>query len=218
MKWKLLVAIFVVFAILGLLFFTEQGKKYAISLGSLTRSLITPVGNFIGSFLKIPLEKEFNLELNLNREAIYGQTFSFSGFEASGKILSLKMDGKTWEIGENVKIGLAGEGEISIGNDGMLKLKANANLLQFDSLKTNNVKIEMEMIPENFSVNDAKADLLNMSSASGNASKKLGDIEVKVDFEKANLEIENFLGKIEFEENLRLVGTANNMEINRKRI
>jgi hypothetical protein len=109
MKWKLLVAVAVVLAFLGLLFFTEQGRRYAISLGSLTRGFASTVGNFIGSFVKVPSGNEFGLELNLNKEAIYGQSFSFSnaGFEASGRISSLKIDGKTWEIGEKVKVEVA---------------------------------------------------------------------------------------------------------------
>jgi len=220
MKWKLLVAVAVVLAFLGLLFFTEQGRRYAISLGSSTRSFTSTVGNFIGSFVKVPSGNEFSFELNLNKEAIYGQSFSFSnaGFEASGRISSLKIDGKTWEIGEKVKVELVGSGEISIGNDGKLSLKSDTNLLKLDSWKTSNVKVEMEMIPESFSMNNAKADLINTTQASGNANKKLDDIEVKVEFDKANLKVENFLGTIELKEKLKLSGTATNIEINGKKI
>jgi len=219
MKWKLLVGVATVLVILGLLFFTEQGRKYAITLGSLTRSLTSNVGNFIGSFVKVS-GKEFSLELNLNKEAIHGQSFSFSnaGFEVWGKILSLKIDGKTWETSEKIKIELIGSGEISVGNDGKLKLKADANLLKFDSWKTSDVKVELEIMPENFLMNNAKADLINMTSASGNATKKIEEIELKVDFERANLKVENFFGTIEVKEKLRLVGTATSLEINGKKI
>jgi hypothetical protein len=170
--------------------------------------------------VKVPSGNEFSFELNLNKEAIYGQSFSFSnaGFEASGRISSLKIDGKTWEIGEKVKVELVGSGEISIGNDGKLSLKSDTNLLKLDSWKTSNVKVEMEIIAENFSMNNAKADLINTTQASGNANKKLDDIEVKVEFDKANLKVENFLGTIELKEKLKLSGTATNIEINGKKI
>jgi len=220
MKWKLLVAVAVVLAVLGFLFFTEEGRKYAISLGSLTRSFTSTVGNFVGSFVKISSGNGFGLELNLNKEAIYGQSFSFSnsGFEASGRILSLKIDGKTWEIGEKVKVELVGNGKISIGNDGRLALNVDTNLLKLDSWKTSNVKVEMEMIPDNLLMNNAKADLINTTSASGNVNKKLDEIEVKVDLNKANLEVENFFGTIELKDKLKLSGTATNIEINGKKI
>jgi hypothetical protein len=219
MKWKLMVAVAVVLVILGLLFFTEQGRRYAIALGSLTRGLTSTLGNFIGSFVKIPLGKEFSFELNLNKEAIFGQSFSFSnaGFEALGKILSLKIDGKTWEGGEKVKIELVGSGEISVEN-GKLRLKGDVNLFKFDSWKTSDVKVEIEIVPESFSINNAKTGLINLTQASGNATKKLEDIELKVEFDKANLKVENFFGTIEFKENLKLTGTATNIEINGKRI
>jgi len=218
MKWKLLVAATLVLIILGLLFFTEEGRKYAISLGSLTRSFTNTLGNFISSMVKVS-EKGFNLELNLNKQAVYGQNFSFADtFEAFGRILSLNIDGKTWEIGEEVKVEILGSGEISVGNDGKVRVKADASMLKLNSWKTSSVEVKMEMLPESFSVNSTKADLMSMSSVTGNGSKKIEDFELKFDFEKANLKIEKFSGKIEFKEKLKIIGNATNLEINGKKI
>jgi TATA-box binding protein (TBP) (component of TFIID and TFIIIB) len=91
-------------------------------------------------------------------------------------------------------------------------------LLKLDSWKTSNVKVEMEMIPDSLLMNNAKADLINTTSASGNVNKKLDEIEVKVDLNKANLEVENFFGTIELKDKLKLSGTATNIEINGKKI
>jgi uncharacterized protein YjeT (DUF2065 family) len=218
MKWKLLVAVALVLVVLGLLFFTEQGRKYATSLGSLARGLVNTLGSFVGSMVKVP-GKKFNIEMNLNKEALYGQNFSFSDkFEAFGKILSLSLDGKTWEIGEDVKLELTGTGEASIGNDGKVRLKAEAKSLNLNSWKTSDVKIETELLPKNFLANNVKADLLSMSSVTGNVSKKIEDVELKIDLNGANLKIEGFLGTIEFNVKSRFVGSANNLEINGKKV
>ncbi|MEM5879429.1 MAG: hypothetical protein QXU74_02975 [Candidatus Aenigmatarchaeota archaeon] len=219
MRWKLLAAVAVILAITGLLLFTEQGRKYAVSLGSMTRGLTSTLGNFVASFVKAPSGQEFNFELDLNREAIYGQSFSFSDaeFKTSCQILSLKIDGKNWEVGDKVKLEMVGSGEISVGSDGKVSLKADASLIKFDSWKTNNVKIEMEMLPGSFSMNNAKSSLINIT-ASGKASKQLEDIELKADFNQANLKLEGFRGSVNFEDRLRLTGTAANLEINGKKI
>ncbi|MEM5829550.1 MAG: hypothetical protein QW040_02525 [Candidatus Aenigmatarchaeota archaeon] len=220
MKFKHLVAIAVILTATGFLLFTEQGKKYAISLGGMTRNLTSMVGGFLASFIKIPPKGEFNFELELNKEAAYKQSFSFSnaGFECSCRILNLIIDGKIWEVGDKIRIEMVGDGEVLIGNEGKLILKADASSIKFDSWKTSKVKVEIEMIPENFFLSNAKAKLLNMTSVSGTMSKEMEDLKIKVDFEQANLKLEGFNGSVKFEEKLRLEGTATDIEINGKRV
>ncbi|MEM5869663.1 MAG: hypothetical protein QXR09_00640 [Candidatus Aenigmatarchaeota archaeon] len=221
MKWRLLVITAIILAITGLLLFTEQGRKYAISLGSMTRGLVSTLGNFVGSLMKSGLAKEFSAELELNKEAIYGQKFQFSGAElkASGQILSMKIDGKNWEVSEKIKFEIVGSGEISFKNDGKLNLKADASLAKFNSWKTSDIKIEIEMSPESFSMDNAKCDFIKINSASGKVKKQLEDMELTVNFTQANLKLEGFQGNIIFDnEELKLKGTATNLEINGKKI
>ncbi|MEM5772677.1 MAG: hypothetical protein QXL86_00390 [Candidatus Aenigmatarchaeota archaeon] len=220
MKWKLLGIVAVILTLLGVLLFTEQGRKYAIVLGSMTRSFTNLLGNFLGSIVRTSSTQEFEFEMSTNKEAVYGQSFSFTGtrFKALGPILTLSIDGKNWEIGEKSEVELIGNGEVLIGSDGKLSLKADASLFKLGSLKTNEVKIEIEMIPENFSLTNAKVSLINMTSASGYVKKKMENIELKADFNKASLKIENFFGAIEFKEEAWLSGIATNIEVNGKKI
>ncbi|MEM5766158.1 MAG: hypothetical protein QW423_00770 [Candidatus Aenigmatarchaeota archaeon] len=220
MKLKILAVIVVVLATTGFLLFTEQGKKYAITLGDMTRGLANLAGNFVGSFIKISNKEEFIFDLESNKEAIYGQSFSFSNasFKSSCRILNLIIDGRAWEASEKVKIEMEGRGEISIGKDGKLILKADTNLIKLDSWKTKNVKVEMEVLPENFSLDNAGARLVNITSASGTVNKQMDDIKVKVDFSQADIKLEGFYGSIEFGEKLRLAGIATNIEVKGNKI
>jgi hypothetical protein len=220
MKWKLLVAVAIVLAILGLLVFTEKGRQYATFIGSVTRSFASVLGNFVGSYVKISPSENFDLELVMNKEAIYGQSFSFSdaSFKASCQILKLKIDGKDWEGGEKTEIELTGNGEILVGNEGRVSLKGDAKSLKFDVWKTSDVKVEAEILPESFSLSNVKEDLINVSSVTGNAKKKLEGIEVNVNFALANLKIGGFSGLVEWENQTKLTGTVTNFEINGKKI
>jgi hypothetical protein len=220
MKWKLLVAFACLLTILGFLMFTEQGRRYAIFIGSGTRSFTKTMGNFVGSFIKIHQSEKFDFSLLANKEALHGQIFSFfdANFKSSCQILSLKIDGKTWESGKKTEIELQGNGEISIREDGSVSLKADAKSLIFDEWKTSDVKIEAEVLPTKFSLSRGEEKLINMTFTSGNVKKKIGDIEVFVNFTSASLKIEDFSGSIEWEDQTKLAGTASKIEINGKNI
>lgn len=220
MRWKLLGIAAILLLLVGGLLFTEQGRRYAIAIGSMTRGFANLLGNFLASIGKTPSGQEFEFEMKVNKEAMYGQSFSFSeaNFKAFGSITTLNIDGKNWEISEKSEIEVVGKGEISVEDKGKIKLKADASLFRLGFMKTSGVKVEMEIVPESFSLNNSRIALINMNSASGYAKKKMENLELKADFNKANLKIENFVGSIEVEENIKIFGVTTNIEIDGKKI
>jgi hypothetical protein len=209
MNWKLLVAVAVIAGTLGLLALTEQGRQYAIFLGR-------GAGSLIGSVLKIYPGKTFNFDLTLNKEALYGQSFSLpdSNLTISGEASSIKIDGKTWNFEDGkVEIEMAGSGDFTFTTEGRVRLNVNAREFKLGEWSTNDVKVEVELTPTAFSFGNVKNDMINITSASGTILKALDETTVTANFTKANLQIDNFSGLVGLEnQTLRLAGTATDIK------
>jgi len=215
MNWKALVAVVVVLAILGFLAMTEQGRQYATFLGK-------GVGSIVGSVLKVYPTESFNFELKLNKEDIYGQSFSLSGsgLTISGQGNSIKMDNKVWTLASGgIDMEMSGDGSFVLTVDGKASLNINAKTLRFGDISASDVKVEAELAPTAFSLSNVKNDKIVLSSVSGTVSKLFDSTTVTADFTKSNLEIDNFSGSVYLEnQTVTLSGTATGITINGKNI
>ncbi|MEM5836645.1 MAG: hypothetical protein QW451_01575 [Candidatus Aenigmatarchaeota archaeon] len=220
MNWKILLLVVFIFSLVGFLGFTEEGRKYAEILRNGLGGFTKLLGNFVAPFSTTKSSSPFEFELVVEKEAIFGQTFSFSGskFFSTCRALSLKIDGKNWEINEEINVSLEGKGSLDFDLSGKAKLSAEAASLQLNNFKTNEAKIEMEFLPEKIYLNNTNQKLINLTSATGRVLKKFEGIEISANFTKSNLKIENFFGSLELEKNLIIYGSANEIEINGKKI
>jgi len=209
MNWKILVAVAVILGTLGLLSLTEQGRQYAIFLGK-------GVGGLIGSVLKFSPGKTFNFDLTANKEAFYGQEFplpdsivSISGYGSEAKI-----GGKVWNLSsEKFEMEMTGSGDFALTADGKVSLNVDAKTFSFDGKKTTDVKVEVELVPAEFSLTNARKDVVNITSASGTLIKSIGESVVTSTFTKASLQIDEFSGLVELKnQTIKLVGTATDIK------
>jgi len=211
MNWKALVAVVVVLATLGFLAMTEQGRQYAIFLGK-------GLGSIVGSVFKVSPTESFNFELKLNKEDIYGQSFSLSSSDLIiyGQGESIKMDDKVWTLrtGE-IEMEMSGDGDFVLTVDGKARLNVNAQTLRFrDSSTSDMTKVEAEITPVAFSLSNIKNDKLDLASVTGMISKVFGSTPMTTPLTKNSLEIDNFSGSINLEnQTVTLSGTATGIKI-----
>ncbi|MEM5853257.1 MAG: hypothetical protein QXS37_01035 [Candidatus Aenigmatarchaeota archaeon] len=218
MKWKLLLAVAIALAFLGLLIFTEQGREYTTLIGNSVRGGVDTLSNLVGNFIKVGGEN-FELQLSLDRNAIYGQTFSLSNTNllASGDIIFLKIDDKIWEVSRRVEIEMVCDGNIVIEKNGKFSIKGKAKNFRIDDFKVDDVKFEVEIFPVEISFG-GKSRLLNMTSVSGTLSKKVGNVEFTANLYQDNLRITDFSGTIEISEKTKMGGNASSLEINGNKV
>lgn len=220
MNWKVLLVVVVAFSLLGFFGFTQEGRKYSEiiknSLGGFTKIL----GSFVATFSKSKPSSVFEFELLSEKEAILGQTFSFSGSKISStcRILNLKIDGKTWEISDKINLSLEGKGSLNFDVSGRVKLNVEASQFKLDSFKTSEAKVEMELLPEKIYLSNISQELINLTLVTGSVLKRSEGLMISANFTKASLLIENFLGSIELGERLKIYGTASEIDINGKKI
>lgn len=217
MKWKLLLAVAIVLTFIGLLAFTEQGREYTAILGSGARSLANSLSSFVGNFIKVGKEN-FELELLINKNAIYGQTFlvQSANFSVSGQVFYLKIDEKFWEVEGILDIAIIGEGNVVIDKNGKVSFKGRAKNFKVNGFSVSDVKLEFEIIPQTL-LFEGKSRKLNMTPVSGSIVKRVENVEFTSNISQATLSISDFSGFVEIGENARLIGTVSELEINGKR-
>ena len=210
-----MVAVVVVLAALGLLALTEQGRQYAAFLGK-------GLGSLVGSVLKAYPGKTFNFELTVDEKAAYGQAFSMSNSNlvVSGRGSAIKIDDKTWNLGDKeVEIKATGSGDIAFTADGKIELKMDTKTFQIDGRSTNDVKVEVMIVPTAFSLDNIKKDMINITSATGTMLKSFDSTAITANFEKSNLQIDNFSGMLELKnQTTTLSGTAANIQIDGRNV
>lgn len=210
----------VIFSLVGFLWLTQAGRKFTQILINDLGVFAKTVGNFVSTFSKIKPSTAFEFELSVEKESVWGQSFSFSDskFFSTCKLLSLKIDGKNWETSEKINISLEGRGSLDFDANDKAKLEAEATSLQFNNFKTSGVKVEMEFLPEKIYLSNVTQEVINFTSATGKVLKKSEGLIISANFTKGNLKIENFFGSLEIKENLTMYGVASKIEINGKGI
>lgn len=215
MNWKALVAVVVVLGILGLIALTEQGRNYAVFLGK-------GMGSLVGFVLKSSPGKPFSFGLSVKREAFYGQSFplSDSSLKISGQGSSVKIGGNVWSLDSGeVEMEMTGKGDFAINADGNVRLSVDAKTFKLDGKSTNDVKVEAEIVPTEFSLSGIKKDGMNITSASGTILKVFDSTMVTANFTKSNLWVGNFFGTIEMDtQTASMSGTATSIEVNGRNV
>lgn len=191
-RWKVWFAIFLILGILGLLFYTDAGRK--------TLDFFK-----IGRFVKpVPSVQQFSIILNTDEEAFYTQSYKIADatFIATGicqqtiKIneITVSREGVRCDLTLN---GLTGSFDFTRGGSiitsgQVMSLKINDN--SYSSAKA--MQVVVEVIPTSFLLADLSQDKIVLSSVTGNISrlKDDGGISIVAYLDKSSLEINNFDG------------------------
>jgi hypothetical protein len=220
MNWKALVAAVIILVTVGLMALTDAGREYATLLGKSAGSLIGYISkNFL---LKLYPQNTFNFELTANGDALRGQTFplSNSSLTISGQSSTIKMDGRILNMETaNVEIEMKGDGDFVLTPEGGVSLNVKAKAFKVNNISTDDVKVEIEIVPTAFAFDNTKKDLINITSASGTIVETFDSTEKKVTFTEGNLEIDMFSGAVQLiNESVKLSGTATSIKVDGKSV
>lgn len=208
--WKLWVSIFLVIGIMGLLFYTNAGRKTLnfFNIGRFVETSPTNVQYFI-------------VELDTNEEAFYSQHYELSNttFTSSGicqqdiKIndINLNRDVMPCEISLS---GLSGSFDYTQSGSVFITGKVTSMKIGDTLYSGENLKITIEVIPNSFLLADVSEKKLTFPSVTGKISKIRADGNTSmVGFLNANsLDISNFNGLLKLDKNqLILNGMASSV-------
>ena len=211
MKWKMWLAIIVIFGILGLLFMTDAGQKYADFLKK-------SVGNFVSTIMRRqPSGQMFRIELTANKDVLYGQSYEManSTFSGSGFYQMIKIGDSdvTVKSGNQIDVFIDNfNGLFVYTSDGSVKLTGESNQMEigdliYSSQKPN--KIDLEIIPFNFTLSNVIQDKISLKSAYGEIKTDRGQAPL----ENSKLDISFFRGEMILNDdgNVVLMGVANSV-------
>jgi len=211
MKWKALLAVIIVLVIAGLLFATDVGQKY---IDFMKKS----VGNFVSIiFKKQQPGQTFRVELTTNKYPFYGQSYRItnSTFTGSGFYQKIKVGDWDVTIKSGKKVGVTinnFNGLFEYTSEGGIKLTGESNQIEIEDRAYSSerpTKIELEIVPFSFSLNNIAQDRISLQSVSGEIKTDRGQAPL----EKSKLEISFFTGDLMLAEdgNAKLEGVASSI-------
>ncbi|MHA1743920.1 MAG: hypothetical protein ACTSV6_06690 [Candidatus Heimdallarchaeota archaeon] len=177
--------VILVLGIVSLLFINEK-----------TASSFKKVGFFASLLLKwMPGGKQFFVSFSVDENSFMGQSFklSNSSFEGFGSFNVLNINGADVSAPQaNIKIdGLKGTFEIT--RQGVVGISADASNIVLNNLPILNPKINIEMVPSNFTLYNFNQKKVVLASASGVVETKSGWFR---NFNDNQVEIYNFKGNL----------------------
>ena len=206
MRFKLLLGIFIIIAIVGLLIFSEQGRNFREKYIDPTLGPVTGFFKDItGQLIKQPpVNRTLNINLETDLYAISGQNFDvqninldanllYDSITIAGQVVNIKddktidfkavdMSGTVQMLGDN-KMKIIGE-SVSVEINGIVfSPQSNENKIEFSSTGT----------PTSFSLNNIEKDTMTFSGISG--TLKFKDWS-PLALENDNLNIQKFKGTI----------------------
>jgi hypothetical protein len=217
-NWKALLAVFIAVGILGLLFATDIGNKYAQFLGA-------KVGSFLSAILNIDLGgggESFRVLLTADKNAFYGQSYevSNSSLRASGVCQSSVTVGSTvMQIGgQRCSIeAQKAQGRFEYTASGSVRFAGTSEGLvvnDYPFLSTGkSFAVSFEVIPtDGFSLSDLSQSKIQLSSVTGSIESWKGETRLSIDNLVSSLTISNFIGDISLDGNtITLIGLASSV-------
>lgn len=225
MRLKLLLALFIIIAVLGLLTFSPQGRSFRERyldryLGPVTGFFKGITGRFIR---QQPVSRTLDISLETNLNALSGQNFDLQDFNlgtelsydsviVGGQKISIK-DGSIIEfkaVGMSGTIQMLGNNKMKIIGDSS---SAEVNGIVF-SPQSNKGKIDFSLTgtPDSFSLDNIEKDSMTLSGISG--ILKFKDWS-PLDLENDNLDIQKFKGTITLEgDSLTITGKVEKASLN----
>ena len=199
MKWKLVLALIVIFAIIFFLFFTPYFKQYTGFFG-----LNADFGYLVGSFLRTQplIADKFDIELTASTDNLAGLGFkiSNSSLEVKGTYSYLKIDGGN----ENFPTGYLEikldnfSGAIDFLSADSIKISADASSVSVNGVQRNRekpYKVEFEIVPLELEVFNLKLDKLVLT-VDGQLKRMIGDKTDTVNLSGDRIEVKPYTGAL----------------------
>ncbi len=217
MKWKIWTIAFLVLAILGLLFFSRQGNNYLEFLRSRINNLISGLGilpslNFGSAYFNMQLssDKESFKQISFNLENSYvlAEGLCVGNIKAGNIILE--------KSGKSCKVKLEkgnGKVEFTIANTALFEVSSPSVVIdELNYLPTDSeLNLNFEILPSKLTLSYAKSSKLNLNILFGDVKKlkEDGTLDIFKNLYNESIEISNFLGSIELNDNnYQLRGTS----------
>lgn len=219
-NWKALLAVFIAVGIVGLLFATDIGNKYAQFLGS-------KVGSFLSAILNMNLAgngESFRILLAADKDAFYGQSYGVtnSSLRVAGICQSSITVGNTvMQIGGQrctVEAQKA-QGKFEYTASGSIKFAGTAEGLvvnDYPFLSTGkSMDVSFEVIPQDgFSLSSFTQSSMQLSSVTGSVNSWKGDTQLSIDnLSNSAITVSNFNGNMNSDgTSVVLVGLASSVK------
>jgi len=225
MRFKLLLGVFIIIAIIGLLIFSQQGRSFREKyvdkyIGSVTGLFKGVTGRFIK---QQPANRTLDIILETDLNGIAGQNFDVQNFDLDAELLydSVVIAGQNINVKDSRTIDfktISMSGTVQILGDNKMKiigesLSVEANGIIF-SPQSDKDKIDFSLTgtPTIFSLNNIEKDGITLSPISG--TLKFKDWS-PLALENDNLNIQKFKGTITlYEDTLTIMGKIEKASLN----
>ncbi len=211
--WKIWLTLILILGIVGLLLYTDAGKK--------TLSLFK-----IPQFIKTnptPTGAQFSITLNSNKEAFYSQMYTVtnSTFVANGICRQfIEINDLVLQKGATrCSVILGGfSGKVEYTNAGSVVASGESSSIVLDDSAYSSskpIKVDLEVIPFTSVVDSLYKQKISLPSVSGTITrfKEDGSIKSVVYLSNNSLEISNFAGSLKLEnETVILTGITNSVK------
>jgi len=197
MRWKALLAVLLILAIAGLLFFTNSGQYYM-------NFFKIRVGQFVSGIFGPTSGKTFSIILTASKEQFAGLNFKVSNstLSISGDYKSIKIGDQIVDLKNKKTVDLSMSyfnGNIEFTAEGNAKISAEPNSFELNDLKyfsEKPMKVEMIIEPTKFLLTNLSMDKISFSPITGDI-QRVNDSKVdSISLKNEKLEISNFAGLI----------------------
>jgi len=219
MKWKMLVLILLIAAIASMV-----GFSYYFGGPDYVGMMQKPFGQFTSYVTKVLFntnDNPFLFTFEAEKSAFNNMNFHLvnSTVKVEGNVVYMKIDGKAVNKVDKIVIGNV-NGEASTAEDGIVTvigetMSISVNDVFFSSDK--NMKVEVGVIPEKLFVSSIVEDKLTFASTTGKLTVGL-KTPTMTNLDNGKLEVNSFLGSLEFSEGAELSGTATKVVVNGQEI
>lgn len=208
MHWRAFLALIIVIGIIGLM---TQGDIAKNLLGGLK----------VGGFAKTKeVQEGFSIVLSSEKEAFYGQTYKVSNatFSSEGICQPIKLNEMTLEKSLRCHIAIIDlTGQFEYASVGSIKVVGESSSANIDGSIYSSavpIKIDLEIIPFNFTLATISENKISLTSVSGDIKRLKNDtLEAITYLDASSLDISNFVGEIKLVNGLVvLTGTATSVE------
>jgi len=192
-KFKLVLAVILILAIVGVIFMTDFGQPVG---DFLTGNLGSVTSLFTGN--KGPA---FGVNMKINRDALIGQTFKISNSTATlvGVPTFLRLNFQVVSLKEAQVVNMVinnFKGNVVMNSDGSISIDGETNYVEMDNFQFSSdkpKKIELNAGSNSLSIDNFNSDKIALASASGTVERIVDKNIDSASFD-GKIEMNNFVG------------------------
>jgi len=212
-KWKIVLAVVLILAIVGFLFLTGIGSQLTSKLG---------LGSLTAFFVQQKPTNTFPFTLTTQKEAFYGQNYNVvnSSLDITGIYQSIHVGTIYLESkgGKRITVAIRNlNGNFEYGSAGSIIIKGTTTYAEIGEIAASpekNVNIEMEIIPSTFILSSLQQNSINFAGIAGTLQRGSGDNLDTVNLANSKLTINYFAGSLsqQIDGTVILLGSASSVK------